>query len=240
MTNEFYEEEAGTVNLSTHQEHDCNIQESVATSQEEEQGGATNEVCVQNTASTGHMGQDCIKTQIVATNQEEEQCGATNEDIVNMGQDCTIKEIVATIDTEEQGGTTKIHMSYQNTASSLHLEQDCTKNQVSSFIDEEFALKMTTTQEEEHVCTTNTVLLPNTGSTHEEKINANTIDKIFLEVCASEAVAVEHKVPSSLPPPSDDELPLSSLLPRGFKMKKGVKSEKTVTKNRRITRSRKN
>ena len=158
-----------------------------------------------------------------------------------MGQDCIIKEIVATTQEEEQGGTTN-HMSYQNTASSLHLEQDCTKNQVSSFINEEFAMKMATTQEEEHVCTTNTVLLQNTGSTHEEQINANTIDKIFLEVCASQAVAVEHKVPSSLPPPSDDELPLSSLLPRGFKMKKkkGVKSEKSVTKNRRITRSRKN
>ena len=220
VSNEFYEEEAGNVNLSTHQEHDCNLQESVATSQDEEQGGATNEVCVQNTASTGHMGQDCFIKEIVATNQEEEQGGATNEDIVNMGQDCTIKEIVATIEEEEQGGTTK--------------------NQVSSFIDEEFALKMATTQEEEHVRTTNTVLLQNTGSTHEEQINANTIDKIFLEVCASQAVAVEHKVPSSLPPPSDDELPLSSLLPPGFKMKKGVKSEKIVTKNRRITRSRKN
>ena len=92
---------------------------------------------------------------------------------------------------------------------------------------------MATTQEEEHVCTTNTVLLQNTDSTHEEQINANTIDKIFLEVCASQAFAIEHKVPSSLPPPSDDELPLSSLLPRGFKMKK------SVTKNRRITRSRK-
>ena len=90
-------------------------------------------------------------------------------------------EIVATIEEEEQGGTTK--------------------NQVSSFIDEEFALKMATTREEEHVRTTNTVLLQNTGSTHEEQINANTIDKIFLEVCASQAVAVEHKVPSSLPPP---------------------------------------
>ena len=123
--------------LSTHQEHDCNIKESVATSQEEEQGGATNEVCVQNTASTEHMGQDCIIKEIVATSQEEEQGGATNEDIVNMGQGCTIKEIVATIEEEEQGGTTKIHMSYQNTASSLHLEQDCTKNPVSSFIDEE-------------------------------------------------------------------------------------------------------
>ena len=117
-----------------------------------------------------------------------------------MGQDCIIKEIVATTQEEEQGGTTN-HMSYQNTASSLHLEQDCTKNQVSSFINEEFAMKMATTQEEEHVCTTNTVLLQNTGSTHEEQINANTIDKIFLEVCASQAVAVEHKVPSSLPPP---------------------------------------
>ena len=72
------------------------------------------------------------------------------------------------------------------------------------------------------------------------RFNANTIDKIFLEVCASQAVVVEHKVPSSLPPPSDDELPLSSLVPRGFKMKKGVKSEKIVTKNRRIRRSRKN
>ena len=131
----FYEEEAGNVTLSTHQEHDCNLQESVATSQDEEQGGATNEVCVQNTASTGHMGQDCFIKEIVATNQEEEQGGATNEDIVHMGQDCTIKEIVATIEEEEQGGTMK--------------------NQVSSFIDEEFAFKMATTQEEEHVRTTN-------------------------------------------------------------------------------------
>ena len=46
MSNKFYEEEAGNVNLSTHQEHDCNLQESVATSQDEEQGGATIEVCV--------------------------------------------------------------------------------------------------------------------------------------------------------------------------------------------------
>ena len=113
-----------------------------------------------------------------------------------MGQDYIIKEIVATTQEEEQGGTTN-YMSYQNTASSLHLEQDCTKNQVSSFKYEEFAMKMETIQEEEHVCTTNTVLLQNTGSTHEEQINDNTIDKIFLEVCASQAVAVEHKVPSS-------------------------------------------
>ena len=114
-----------------------------------------------------------------------------------MGQDCIIKEIVATTQEEEQGGTTN-HMSYQNTACSLHLKQDCTKNQVSSFINEEFAMKMTTTQEEEcHVYTTNTVLLQNTGSTHEEQINANIIDKIFLEVCASQAIAVEHKVPTS-------------------------------------------
>ena len=145
-------------------------------------------------------------------------------------------------------------VSYQNTASSLHLEQVCTKNQVSSIINEEFAMTTTTTQEEEHVCTTNTVLLQNTSSTHEEEqhqlknrvtrdfqeINANTIDRIFLEVCASQAVAIEHNVPSSLASPSDDELPLSSLLPRGFKMKKGVKSEKNETQNRRITRSRKN
>ena len=131
--------------------------------------------------------------------------------------------------------------SYQNTASSLHLEQDCTKNQVSSFIDEEFSLKMATTQEEEHVCTTNTVLLQNTGSTHEEQINANTIDKIFLEVCVCVSGSCNRAQGSlKLAPPSDDELLLSSLLPRGFKMKKGVKSEKSVTKNRRITRSRKN
>ena len=167
------------------------------------------------------MGQDCFIKEIVATNQEEEQGGATNEDIVHMGQDCTIKEIVATIEEEEQGGTTK--------------------NQVSSFIDEEFALKMATTQEEEHVRTTNTVLLQNTGSTHEEKINANTIDKIFLEVCVCVSGSCNRAQGSlKLAPPSDDELPLSSLLPRGFKMKKGVKSEKIVTKNRRITRSRKN
>ena len=61
-------------------------------------------------------------------------------------------------------------------------------------------MKVATTQEEEHVRTTNTVLLQNTGSTHEEHINANIIDKIFLEVFASQAVAVKHKVPSSLPP----------------------------------------
>ena len=96
-----------------------------------------------------------------------------------MGQDRIIKEIVATTQEEEQGGTTN-HMSYQNIASSLHLEQECTKNQVSSIINEEFAMKMATTQEEEHVCTTNTVLLQNTGSTHEEQINANTINRIVL------------------------------------------------------------
>ena len=61
---------------------------------------------------------------------------------------------------------------------------------------------METTPEEEHVCSTNIVSLHNTGSTHEEQINVNTIDKIFLEVCASQAFAVEHKVPSSLPPSS--------------------------------------
>ena len=46
---ESYEESTGNVNFTKHEEHDCNIKESVATTQEEEQGGATNEVCVQNT-----------------------------------------------------------------------------------------------------------------------------------------------------------------------------------------------
>ena len=72
-----------------------------------------------------------------------------------------------------------------------------------------------------------------------QEINGKTIDYIFLELCASQEVAIKHIVPSSLASPSDDELPLSSLLPRGFKMKKGVKSEKNETKNRCITRFRK-
>ena len=101
-------------------------------------------------------------------------------------------------------------------------------------------MKTETTQEEEHVFTTNIVLVWNTGSNYEEHISANTIDRIFLEVSASQEVAIEHNVPSSLVPPSDGELSLSSLLPRGFKMKKGVKSEKNETKNRCIRRSRKN
>ena len=113
-----------------------------------------NEVCVQNTASS-----------------------------LNMGQDYIIKEIVATTQDGEQGGTTN-QVSYQNTASSLHLEQDCTKNHVSNIINEEFAMKMTTTEEEEHVCTTNTVLVQNIGSTHEEGIYANTSSSVVYYLVA--------------------------------------------------------
>ena len=52
----------------------------------------------------------------------------------------------------------------------MHLEQDYAKNQVSSFINEELVIRMETNQEEEHVCTTTTVLLQNANSTHEEQI----------------------------------------------------------------------
>ena len=188
--------------------------ENVKLTQGEDHGCTKNEVCVQNTTSSLNLGQGCIIKETPATTQEEGECGTTNE------------------------------VSVQNTASSLHLEQ------VSNLINGEFAMK-TSTQDEEHVCTPNKVVVV---STHEEEpgklkndvsndlqeISGKTIDHIFLEVCASQAVAIEHIVSSSLASPSDDELPLSSLLPRGFKMKKGVKSEKNETKNRRITRSRKN
>ena len=168
---------------------------------------------------------------------KNEVCVQNTTSSLNLGQGCIIKETPATTQEEGECGTTN-EVSVQNTASSLHLEQ------VSNLINGEFAMK-TSTQDEEHVCTPNNVVvepgkLKNDTSNDLQEISGKTIDRIFLEVCASQAVAIEHIVPSSLASPSDDELPLSSLLPRGFKMKKGVKSEKNETKNRRITRSRKN
>ena len=171
---------------------------------------------------------------------------------LTQGEDdgCTMNEVYEeTLAATQEGecGTTN-DVSVQNTASSLHLEHsnnvavvstqgeehDCTTNIV----------VVVSTQDEEHVQDEEQVVEPgklmNDTSNDLQEISGKTIDRIFLEVCASQAVATEHIVPSSLASPSDDELPLSSLLPRGFKMKKGVKSEKNETKNMRITRSRKN
>ena len=59
--------------------------------------------------------------------------------------------------------------------------------------------------------------MQNAGSTHEEEqrklknevsndfqeVSVNTINHIFLEVCASQVIAIEHIVPFSLAPPHE-------------------------------------